>query len=207
MTTILKEFVSNFALCLQLVDSKRPQAMNIRSRVEFQPGIGPHTEAQTIRLVSDELAQQMPGKYTGRITLAVPYPEAPRKKCDLCIGSLPKWEWAIEVKMIRFLGDNGKLNDNILMHILSPYPEHRSALTDCAKLSTSSLGIHKAIIIYGFEHADWPLEPAIEAFEALASTKVIMSGRARADFANLVHPIHRAGSVFGWEISSKNKLV
>jgi len=27
------------------------------------------------------------------------------------------------------MGDNGKPNDNMLMHILSPYPAHRSALT------------------------------------------------------------------------------
>lgn len=34
------------------------------------------------------------------------------------------------------LGDNGKPNDNMIMHILSPYPDHRSALTDCSKLAT-----------------------------------------------------------------------
>jgi hypothetical protein len=36
--------------------------------------------------------------------------------------------------MLRLMGDNGKPNDNMLMHILSPYPSHRSALTDCQKL-------------------------------------------------------------------------
>ena len=41
--------------------------------------------------------------------------------------------------MLRFLGDNGKPNDNILMHVLSPYPQHRSALTDCEKLARSSV--------------------------------------------------------------------
>ena len=30
---------------------------------------------------------------------------------------------------LRLKGDNGKPNDNMLMHILSPYPQHRSALT------------------------------------------------------------------------------
>jgi hypothetical protein len=34
------------------------------------------------------------------------------------------WGWAIEVKMLRLMGDNGKLNDNMVMHILSPYPAH-----------------------------------------------------------------------------------
>ena len=40
--------------------------------------------------------------------------------------------------MLRFMGDNGKLNDNIVMHILSPYPEHRSALTDCTNTRMNS---------------------------------------------------------------------
>jgi hypothetical protein len=31
-------------------------------------------------------------------------------------------DWAIEVKMLRLMGDNHKPNDNMLMHILSPYP-------------------------------------------------------------------------------------
>jgi hypothetical protein len=56
----------------------------------------------------------------------------------VCLGGPAPWEWAIEVKMLRFMGDNGKLNDNIVMHILSPYPEHRSALTDCTNTRMNS---------------------------------------------------------------------
>jgi hypothetical protein len=37
--------------------------------------------------------------------------------------------------MLRIFGDNGKLNDNMLMHVLSFYPAHLSALTDCGKLA------------------------------------------------------------------------
>lgn len=65
--------------------------------------------------------------------------------------------WAIEVKLLRFLGDNGKVNDNILMHILSPYEAHHSAVTDCVKLATSGFLQRKAIIIIGFEAERWPL--------------------------------------------------
>jgi hypothetical protein len=50
----------------------------------------------------------------------VPYPNAPRQKCDLLISPNEGQPWAIEVKMLRFMGDNGKPNDNMLMHILSP---------------------------------------------------------------------------------------
>ena len=46
------------------------------------------------------------------------------------------------------MDDNGNPNDNMIMHILSPYPEHRSALTDWNKLVASSLAALKAILIY-----------------------------------------------------------
>jgi hypothetical protein len=107
--------------------------------------------------------------------------------------------------MLRFLGDNGKLNDNILMHILSPYPAHRSALTDCMKLVSSRLANSKGILIYGFEHEQWPLEPAIDAFEILARARIGLSKRCSIDFENLIHPVHSRGKVFGWEVRSRQE--
>ena len=201
MTLELATIVDDFALCMKLADARQPQAVNIRSKEPFQAGIGQHSESQVVKLVSAEMALYRPSLYGDSIVTGVPYPELPRQKCDFCIGRAPSWEWAIEVKMLRFLGDNGKLNDNILMHILSPYPEHRSALTDCTKLSGSQLGHSKAILIYGYEHEDWPLEPAIEAFEILASAKAGLGPRYEAGFDGLIHPIHARGRTFGWELN------
>ena len=109
--------------------------------------------------------------------LEVPYPDSPRSKCDIVIRS-PE-AWSIEVKMLRFMGDNGKPNDNILMHILSPYPAHRSALTDAGKLYESALPGRKGIVIYGYDYDQWPMDPAIEAFETLVSLHYDLSGAQR----------------------------
>ncbi len=147
-----------------------------------------------------ELSETNAASY-GEYAVAVPYPNAPRQKCDLCLGSGSVWEWSIEVKLFRFLGDNGNANDNILMHLLSPYPEHRSALTDCSKLLASGLHGRKAILIYGFESEAWPLAPGIEAFETLARSRVRLGPRCMAAFSGLVHPIHASGEVFAWEVS------
>jgi hypothetical protein len=87
--------------------------------------------------------------------LGVPYADGTRQTCDVCLGGLAAEEWAVEVKMLRLMGDNGKLNDNMVMHILSPYPAHRSALTDCTKLLASGLGDKKAILIYGYDYPGW----------------------------------------------------
>ena len=167
-----------------------------------QAGIGPHSEAQTLELICRELQLLMPSRYADAIRLGAPYPEALRQKCDLCIGLTSKPAWAMEVKLLRFLGDNGKLNDNIVMHILSPYPAHRSALSDCMKLASYTLGERKAIVIYGYSAPGWPLEPAIEAFEALARHEVSVGPRQSAGYQELVHPVHQAGQVFAWEIAA-----
>jgi hypothetical protein len=106
----------------------------------------------------------------------------------------------VEVKMLRMLGDNGKPNDNILMHILSPYPAHRSALTDCAKLAATELAPQRGVLIYGYDYESWPMDPAIEAFEVLAQTFSGIGPRLAASFADLVHPVHRTGRVFGWDL-------
>ena len=109
----------------------------------FQPGIGPHTEPETIKRVMAHLADADPQHY-GSYELGVPYADGTRQACDVCLGAPGSWDWAVEVKMLRLMGDNGKLNDNMVLHILSPYPAHHSALTDCRKLLASRLGTHKA---------------------------------------------------------------
>ncbi len=199
----LSEIVRDFARCIELVDAKAPRAVNVRSKRPYHPGIGPHTETQTVEMVTTEMMMRFPLKYGGKIFTGFPYPDLPRQRCDICIGSQDLCEWAIEVKMLRMLGDNGKPNDNILMHILSPYPAHRSAVSDCMKLSKSSLGNKKAILIYGYEADKYPLDLAIDAFETIASTYVRLGPRIVANFSGLIHPIHSHGKVYGWEVFPK----
>lgn len=175
----VETFVADLAKGLATVDALRPVAAS-RSG-SYQPGIGPFAEAAAVKLVLAALASRAPERYAG-YALNVSYPDLPRKKCDLCIGGPHEWDWAIEIKLLRLLGDNGKLNDNMLMHILSPYPEHRSAVTDCEKLAASSLGLRKMIVIYAFAATGWPTSLAIDAFELLAGGTVGLGPRAEAGF-------------------------
>jgi hypothetical protein len=138
-----------------------------------------------------------------RIEADIPYPKSLRQKCD--------WKWTtpseevffIEAKMMRLMGDNGKPNDNILTHILSPYPQQRSALTDCQKLLASGFSGTPTILIYGYEYEGYSLEPVIDAFEYLASKTVRLSQRFMSAFSGLVHPVHQGGAVYGWTISQQ----
>jgi hypothetical protein len=196
----LDQLIQDIGKAVKEVDSRRPQAANARTGASYQPGIGPHPETLAVALILAELATVAPDKYQGRLHTGVSYPGGTRQKCDVCIGEGPEWAWALEIKMLRLMGDNGKPNDNMLMHILSPYPADRSALTDCSKLAASGLPGRKAVVIYGFDYPSLPMDLAIEAFETLARTKVSLGPRAVAGYDDLVHPVHRAGRVFGWEV-------
>jgi hypothetical protein len=192
---------------MKAADSLKPQASSSRTGKPYAPGIGPHTESQTTTLVFEFLKLPEGSAYRGKVELEVPYERASRSRCDVSLGERPSWEWCVEIKMLRLMGDNGKPNDNILMHILSPYPAHRSALTDCEKLLSSGLAGRKAILIYGYDYPQWPMDPAIEAFEVLAKRAVGLSARHQAAFSGLVHPVHQAGRVFGWELAGSQAAV
>jgi hypothetical protein len=132
----LNTIVADVATAIKQIDTRKPQAANARSGALYQPGIGPHPETLAVALIAAELPQAHPARYEGRLATAIRYPQS-KQTCDLCIGKAPDWEWAIEIKMLRLMGDNAKPNDNMLMHILSPYAVHRSAVTDCPKLAAS----------------------------------------------------------------------
>ncbi|MFI6757986.1 hypothetical protein ACIBF5_02400 [Micromonospora sp. NPDC050417] len=200
----LPQLVRDFASALQTADAKRPQATSPTKRT-YQPGIGPHTEQDTIKLVLNELADLSPGYR--KDGLNVRYPGTSRQRCDWCLGEPPSWDWAIEAKMLRLFGDNGKPNDNMLTRVLSPYPAHGSALTDCDKLVSSTLPGRKAILIFGYDYkeqkVEMEMEPAIQAFETLARLRVNLGDRFVATYDQLVHPVHKRGRVFAWEIASR----
>ena len=200
MTIELEELVADIGLSIKRIDSRRPQAANVRTGVAYQPGIGPHPETQAVALIVTELRAIAPERYDNHLHTDIPYRGISRQKCDLCTGAQGDFDWAIEIKMLRLMGDNGKPNDNMLMYILSPYVADRSALTDCSKLLAAGPGQRKAVVIYGFDYPGLPMDPAIEAFEVLAGTKVQLGLRASAEYGDLVHPVHKAGRVFGWEV-------
>lgn len=199
----LSEFVIDFAAAMSAADAARPVAVRHGGGGTFAPGIGPHPENEVVSMCLTRMAESKPSKYESH-KLRVRYPGS-RAECDLCLGNAQAWDWAIELKLLRFLGDNGKQNGHMLMHILSPYPQDHSAVTDCAKLVTSGLAARSAIVIFGYEHAEWPLEPAISAFEHLATRSVQLGARCSADTGELVHPVHRQGRVYGWELPSSGR--
>jgi hypothetical protein len=54
--------------------------------------------------------------------------------------------------------------------------------------------------MYGYDYDAVPMEPALEAFEQLAEHRVRLGPRQAAFFDGLIHPVHRRGGVFVWEV-------
>jgi len=160
----------------------------------YKPGLGPHTEDEQVRLAVAEMGLA-PGDYA----FGVPYPTAARRKCDLVLRFRPS-AFFVEFKLFRPAGDNGKLNDQNLNHLLSPYEQDRSALTDCRKLRASGFIGRKFVGVIVYEWGQQPFGPACAAFEMLAHADGPLGPRIEAPFSDLVHPHHRMGHVALWEV-------
>jgi hypothetical protein len=195
----LPRLVQDFANAMTAADSRNPQWVSQRSGRAYSPGIGPHAENAAVALTLAELRHQR--LYQGLpLGQFLPYVNSPKQKCDVWLGDPPLW--AIEVKMARFKGDNGKPDDTALKDLLSPYEADRSALTDCIKLARDPIARRKALIVYGFDYPERPLDPAIDALELLARHQVDLGERQVSPLGPLFHPVHSVGRVFGWEVAS-----
>lgn len=188
----LDELVRVVAMSIETVDAQCA-AYVTRSGREYQAGIGPYPENQAMELVVGELrAAAVPcGQF-------IPYPAASRQKCDLWVGD--PVEWVVEVKMGRFRGDNGKPDDTGIKDLISPFRADRSALIDGVKLAESGFPSRKAVLVYGFDDPERPLEDAAEALDVLLRQRVIAGSRYEASLAGLRHQVFQSGRVIAWEI-------
>jgi hypothetical protein len=113
----------------------------------FQARIVTCREVHAVKLVVAQMRLSDPASYSQAEPVSYP---GTHLKCHLRIGA--PLEWAVEIKMARAFGDNGKLDDTWLKDLLSPYPEDHRALSDGQKLRSSAFSYRKAVIVYGFDY-------------------------------------------------------
>jgi len=166
-----------------------------RRHKEFSPGVGPFGESDAIRAALRVLKQDRFERYREAITKRMP---------DLLIPGA----WALEFKVIRPYGDNGKPAEHWSENVLHPYHGNTSSLGDCLKLLESSIDARKGIVIFGYEHIPplTSLDPAIQGFELLAThvMSVKLSSRIHVRRDGLCHPFHQAVRVFGYEVLGRS---
>ena len=178
----LKELVGLIADTLKEFDSSKPKFKN------FSPGIGPYGEPQLIRELSLLLSKKG-------------YPSTISRTPDLLFNN----EWAIEFKIVRPYGDNGKEAENWSVNLLHPYKGNISVIGDALKLLYDyQVDIRKAVFVIGYEHQEpkISLDPLFDSFELVAKSvcKLPLSSRVEERRDNLVHPVHQVIRCVAWEI-------
>jgi hypothetical protein len=181
----LQKLTSDFADALKKVDTDRI------AHKHFCPGIGPYGEAEAVRATLLKLKEADPASYAGAVIKRLP---------DLLIPG----EWAIEFKILRPFGDNGKAAEHWSENVMHPYVGNTSSLGDCLKLINSGLSERKAVIIFGYEHTPPRvlLDSAIHGFEVLAHEVmgVRLTPRVEELRYGLVHSVHQQLRVFAYEV-------
>ncbi len=157
---------------------------------DFQPGVGPYGEPQLVKRIAAQL-NKLPKYNQAADTKRTP---------DLLIPN----EWAIEFKIARPFGDNGREAENWSVNLLQPYPGNVSTVGDCYKLMKLEGSERKAVVVIGYEHTPARIEltPLIESIEVIAKevAHVKLSPRVECRREGLVHPVHQTVRVFAWEV-------
>jgi hypothetical protein len=187
----LDTVIDDIADILKGIDSSQVRFKSSRPPFkEFQPGVGPCPEPQLVRLIAEGL-NRMPRYGACAKTMRSP---------DLMIVG----QWALEIKLARPFGDNGKLAENWSVNLLHPYPGNTSLLGDCLKLRAMNRPERKAVIAIGYEHdpAQVSLEPLWKAFEVVADAvlNIKLGERVVATRDGLIHLVHQRLWVVAWEV-------
>ncbi len=144
---------------LPVVDANAPGGTsNQRTNAPYLPGV-PSMNENAVRdamVVAWNANHQHLLAAGTALEKEVPYPNLPRARCDLRFSSVgwkgPLPEWAIELKRIQFVGDNGKNNDHNVQKMLSPYLKDRSLVHDVERMRQYPLAHHHAVIGYAFSY-------------------------------------------------------
>jgi hypothetical protein len=181
----LSRLAADFADALQSVDADR------QAHKQFAPGIGPYGEAEAVRAALYKLQGVRSSAYAGASIRRIP---------DLLIPG----QWAIEFKIARPFGDNGRPAEHWSENLLHPYAGNTSSLGDCVKLLSSGFDERKAVVIFGYEHTPplVSLDAAILGFEILAREVMELELTPRIEHlrVGLTHSVHQQVRVFAYEV-------
>jgi hypothetical protein len=176
-----EEIVGTLTDILKEFDSSEPVHKN------FKPGLGPFGEPQVVGIIAKEFTTRGYASYT-------------RRTPDLDI----EHEWAIEFKIVRPFGDNGREAENWSVNMLHPYPGNMSLLGDALKLRKLDNYPCKGLIVIGFEHdpARISIDPLINAFELVAERvmNIHLGPRIESKCDKLIHPEHQVLRCIGWQL-------
>ena len=153
----------------------------------FRPGIGPFGEPQIVGVIAQRLSNK---GLTART----------RRTPDLDL----EHQWAIEFKIVRPFGDNGREAENWSVNLLHPYAGNVSLLGDALKLAKLEGYPNKGLIVIGYEHnpAKICLDHLFDSFETIAGhvMGIHLHKRIQEKRDSLVHSEHQVLRCVGWQL-------
>ena len=113
-------------------------------------------------------------------------------------------EWALEFKIVRPFGGNGRETENWSVNLLHPYDGNVSLIGDALKLSRLNGYHYKGLFVIGYEH-DPPkisLDPLVSSVELIARNimRIPLGERVEERRDHLVHPEHQVLRCISWEL-------
>ncbi len=162
----LQEIVGQLARGIEAVDAQAPDAgQNPRTKEPYLPGARSLEESVLVdhlrewwRATSNpDMESLIPGD-------GLPYEGLTGTKCDFVFTqpqSQVAVEWAVEVKRIQLVGDNGKGNDYGTAKMLSPFLRDRSLFHDVLRLREYPIARRHAAIGYSFVYSLGSCEEAL----------------------------------------------
>ena len=185
----LNEIVERIASLIPLIDSTSEiQNRNRRTKRPYVKGVATLFEPQFTK----EVVKYWPIEYDGELSFIddeFPYPDS-RETCDMVLTGKPsntrtlcwkicsakkesdfgQFEWAIEMKYLRLVGNNGNNNDYVMQKAISPFLKDRSLVHDIEKLKHATFATRKAVIFYGFDYDEDSVEHANRMCEKIADS-------------------------------------
>ena len=180
----LSHLVDRFSQGLLAIDEiHRAPRTNARTKEEYLPGVDAMTETALTNRLATWWRTMHPEDFGDSLELVseVSYPNIKRAKCDLVIRESRSLKpvWAVEVKRIQLVGNNGNTNDYGIAKMLSPYLKDRSLRHDLIRLSKSGFDCPSATLVYAFSYSPHSISEAKTRFPDLATKTISKIDKVR----------------------------
>ena len=161
----LEQIVGRIAALIPIIDdSTEIQNHNRRNKRPYLKGVATLFEPQFTKELVRCWNEYYPGELA-HIHDEHPY-HGSKETCDFVLTSkgfeveFGNFEWAIEIKYLRLVGNNGNNNDYVLQKSISPFLKDRSLVHDIEKLKNATFSKRRAVIFYGFDYNEKSVENA-----------------------------------------------
>ena len=159
----------------------------------FQPGVGPYDEPQSLKLITQHL-NNLP-KYKRRV---------------ITPNLLIPQERAIKFNVTRPFEGNGNRAENWSVNLLHPYPSNMSTIGNSLKLVQARFPERLAVAVTGYEHSppQIDLSPLINAFEIIAAqvASIMLFEKVETRRKHPIHSVHKRIRAFAWEVVKPEEI-